>query len=171
MAKQPQQELIVRGLTAQEKTFVAEYVSTADLNHAVKVSGYLSPSGALVFDPSRSAKIVAAIQAEVSSRIRTAGAVIGHNVLIEVAQDKDAPKGVRVDAAKALLDRAGHVAPRASDPLKAGDRALADYSVSELRALVDRLEQQRGDEAKDVTPRDGAPIRPTAAPQLTEMLD
>jgi len=111
--------------------------------------------------------MVAAIQAAVSLRIRTEGAAVAHSVLLEVARDKQAPKGVRVDAAKALLDRAGFVAPRAEAPKQGEGRPLSDYSIEELRGLVAQLERNRGDQAKDVS----RAVSATQAPQLDEMMD
>lgn len=140
------------GLTAQERKFVIHTVRYGDPKLAVKHSGYRGDPSDVAPDLMRSPKIVAAIQAEVSLRIRTEGASVAHNVLMEIAGDKTAPKGARVDAAKALLDRAGHIAPRPEAAKPGEGRALSDYSIEELRGLVSQLERTRGDQAKDVSP-------------------
>jgi hypothetical protein len=155
--------MTVPGLTAQERRFVSHTVRYGDPKAAVRLCEYKGDPADIAPDLMRSPKIAAAIQAEVSLRIRTEGAMIAHNVLMDVAKDKDAPKGVRVDAAKALLDRAGFIAPRAEAPKAAEGRALSDYSIEELRGLVSQLERTRGDNARAV---------PTAHDaQLTELLD
>lgn len=157
--------LRVRDLNEAERRFAAAYVQTADARAALRASGLPEASGhtirRLQYDP----RIILAIQTEVAVRIKTEGAIIAQNVLIEIARDRDAAKGARVDAAKTLLDRAGHIAPRAEAQTKEG-RALADYSIDELRSLVSQLERDRGDQARTVN----APVSPVASLELSDML-
>jgi predicted aconitase with swiveling domain len=160
-------QITARGLTARERRFVRHTVQYGDPKTAVKLCEYGGNPSDVASDLMRSPKIVAAIQAEISLRIRTEGATVAHNVLMEVAKDTTAPKGVRVDAAKALLDRAGFVAPRSEAPKAQEGRPLSDYSIEELRGLVTQLERSRADQAKDVSR--GVPDVEGA--QLSEMLD
>ena len=58
-------------------------------------------------------------------------------------------------AAKTLLDRAGHIAPRAND--NAGqDRPLNEMTRAELHALLARLESELASCAKPVAGNEGA---------------
>lgn len=155
------------GLTEQQRKFVMAYINSGDEKAAAIASEYSWPMSPTARQAIRSPVVVAAIQAEVSRRIRTEGAVIGHSVLIEVARDTTAPKGVRVDAAKALLDRAGHIAPRAEAARNTDGRPLAEYSIEDLQGLVDSLKRRAADQARDVT----APISASASSDLAEMLD
>lgn len=72
-------------------------------------------------------------------------------ILKEILTDKGVAGRVRVDAAKALLDRAGFSAAATGKPRLGSDRALNEMSVTELREMLHALEQQRAEEAKVVS--------------------
>ena len=84
-------------------------------------------------------------------------------VLREIRDDKTVSEKVRADCAKTLLDRAGHIAPKAA-PEKPGEQPLHEMSTDELRALAGRLEDEIADRAKDVSSA-------IAAPEALEALD
>ncbi len=62
-------------------------------------------------------------------------------VLNEIMLDEKVAGRVRVDAAKAVLDRAGFSA--AAKPSAPDDRLLSQYTVQELEQLVAKLEEQQ----------------------------
>jgi hypothetical protein len=85
----------------------------------------------------------AAIRAE---QRRLLGGKLANNalaVLEAILDDKDAPFGARVDAAKAIMDRGDLVARKADggDPPDE-KKPLANMSIEELKAIVHRLEAQ-----------------------------
>jgi phage terminase small subunit len=57
-------------------------------------------------------------------------------VLEKILDDESAPAGVRVDAAKTVLDRAGMGAIRTPDHAVENDKPVAEMTVAELDALV-----------------------------------
>jgi len=57
-------------------------------------------------------------------------------LLGRVVRDERAPLKIRVDAAKAVLDRAGFVPPRAPEPVVFGDKPIAAMSIAELEAVA-----------------------------------
>jgi hypothetical protein len=82
--------------------------------------------------------------------IETEYAPAGFSFLHSAVHDTDMPARCRIDAAKIIVDRAGYVA---SPPTKdEAGRDLQEMSVSELEALIRKLESERGVAAKDVTP-------------------
>jgi hypothetical protein len=154
-------------LSEGERRFVEHFVNTGDQNIALRESGLPSNTGHTVRRLRTDPRIIAAIQMEVATKIRTEGASVAIDTLLEIARDKSAPKGARVDSAKTLLDRAGHIAPRAETSRDDASRQLAEYSIEELRALVSNLEKTRGDQARDVT---GATLSTPLDAQLIDMM-
>jgi len=147
-------ELSARGaLTAQQRAFIKAYVETGDEKVSIVDAKYTGNAAVIAWELLHNAQIVAGIQAEISLRIRTKGARLAQSVLMAAAEAKDAPWSTRVDAAKALLDRAGMAAQRARDPEKPPERPLSEYSIDELRGVVDRLEREAADHAKPVAAR------------------
>jgi phage terminase small subunit len=61
-------------------------------------------------------------------------------VLEKILDDDNAPAGVRVDAAKTVLDRAGLSAARVPDPEPIDDVNLSTMTVAELDAFIRRSE-------------------------------
>jgi|SRR6266508_2004188 len=76
---------------------------------------------------------------EVQCILRTEGTARGLAALLEIVSDPNAPKGVRVDAAKALLDRAGYVAPRA-EAAPPTQKMLTEMSPAELADIIKECE-------------------------------
>lgn len=119
----------------------------------------------------RSRAMQAAIVAEVRTLLAVEGAPVALRTLLEIARDTTAPKGVRVDASKALLDRAGFVAPR-SKPGEDGAKTLQEMSIDELRAFIDKAESERAAAARDVSPgTDNAPDDAPIPGELSDLLE
>jgi hypothetical protein len=57
-------------------------------------------------------------------------------VLEKILDDDGAPAGVRVDAAKTILDRAGMAAYRTAEPVEQGDLPLAQMTAAELERMA-----------------------------------
>lgn len=75
-------------------------------------------------------------------------------MLEDITMDPNLSPKVRIDAAKALFDRAGYVVK----PLAPGafEDELNQVSREELERLVARIREQNAAEAKDVTPAEAA---------------
>lgn len=110
-----------------------------------------------------------AVQAAVHAELRrhlVVGAPLALATLITLCERSESER-VRVDAAKAILDRAGFVAPKAQDPGKTADKALNEMSLDDLRDLAARLEEEIAGRARDVT----APATEPAPPQASDLID
>jgi hypothetical protein len=101
---------------------------------------------------------------EVLRKLREEGAPLGLRTLIEICRDPDAPKGVRADCAKALLDRAGYVAPRA-EPVTPDEKMLVEMSQAELLEVISTCEAELAGRAKVVQSDDALHL--TARNSLT----
>jgi hypothetical protein len=144
--------LITQGLTPDQRAFVDAYLKVGGKgSDAVLLSGLPGEPSQTAWRMLHTPAVVAAIQAAVALHIRTNDAVIARQLLRDVVDGTvPAAPGIRVDAAKTLLDRAGIVAAKA--PEKPGERPLSDYSVDELQSLIPKLEAERAAAARDVTP-------------------
>jgi len=71
-----------------------------------------------------------------------------------VIRDERAPLKIRVEACKTVLDRAGHIAPRAGEPPKIGEKTIASMSIAELESYIQEGRERIAREALaiDVTP-------------------
>jgi hypothetical protein len=146
-----------KSLTLQQRAFV-DYVSEGfEISRAVELAGYSdirpdSEAWRLMRQPA----IIAAIHLETARKLALA-APVALKALIEFAGDAAIDKRIRLAAAKTLLDRAGHIAPKALAPSKAGEKPLNELSTGELRELADKLERELSDRAKPVISADPAP--------------
>lgn len=84
------------------------------------------------------------------------------NLILSLVGDKLAHPKLRFEAARDLLSRAGHVAPRAVAESQAHAAALHEMTLGDLRTLADRLESEIADRAKDVSGAVAAPIEAQA---------
>lgn len=134
------------GLRPNHFDFVSKLSATGDIEAASEHSGLSVSSG---YRLSREPAIQAAVAAEVRRKLQV-GAALGVKVLLELAASKTASERVRADCAKALLDRAGFIAPRAVAPGNGLNKQLHELSTADLRALADKLENEIAGRAKQV---------------------
>lgn len=159
------------GLTEQQLKFVQRFLVHSDQKLAATEAGYSGDAAAVGYQLVRHPQIAAVIYAELTVKLKVEGATLGYRVLQEIARDDTAPKGVRADCAKALLDRAGFPAQRAREAPKQGAGSLADMSLDDLRELVAKLEREAGDKARDITPAsDNSANADSLSPQSIELL-
>lgn len=127
------------------------------------------------YDPSHGRKleripaIVEYVRAEVQRRLQVEGAPLGLRVLTEIARDTKAPAGVRVDCAKTLLSRGGHVEPKAAES-QAGEKDLSDMSQDELLGVINQCEGELGKRATPVNAPSGAVID-AISPQVIDIFE
>lgn len=132
----------MRDLTPQQADFVAHYTSTpgaiGNAAEAARRAGYSEASAReigrqLLDKPHVRAAVDEANRRAVSGRLTTKAVAL----LERVIEDDNAPDRVRVDAAKAVLDRAGWTAGRTGpelpvptyDPAADGDDAAPDAAA------------------------------------------
>lgn len=71
-------------------------------------------------------------------------------VISDLAGNPNTPEKLRLEASKAILDRAGHIAPRARSLNDAGQKTLGEMSLDELKATQERLNSELAARAKPV---------------------
>lgn len=111
--------------------------------------------------------VLLAIKRHSLGRLVGEGVPLAIDVLFSILKNEDAPARVRVDAAKTVLDRAGVAAARPAAPEKTNDKALADMSPNELRALISRLENEVAERAEPVS----APTPGPLPSQVSDLID
>jgi hypothetical protein len=142
------------GLNEAQEAFVANYVRLSDLPMAVAAAGVVLETGRRWL---RQPEVLLAVHIEVAKRLQ-ASAPIAVRVLEDIFTDTTVSARVRVDAAKAVLDRAGYAPPRAAPPVHGPQLTLTEMSLGELRALAATLEGELSSRAKDVTPAARHPV-------------
>lgn len=120
------------------------------ISDAASHAGYSGPQALHSWLRSKNGAL--ALQAAMAEKLAS-GAPVMFNVLREIATNKAAPAGARVDAAKAWLDRAGFQVPRQTEKANDG-KALHEMTAEELKRTVLEL---RAQEAKDVSPKPDDP--------------
>jgi len=155
--------LVAHELNAREREFASALVDGLNPNEAAARAGIPSGSGHAL---ARHVRVAAAVHMEVHRRLKVEGAPVGLAVLLSVAKNVNAPAGVRVDAAKTLLSRAGHIEPRA-EAAKPDTKDLSDMSQEELRKVIDQCESRLADQATPVN----APTHGLSPSQAIDMFE
>src|SRR5690606_38674454 len=81
----------------------------------------------------------------IAAKLNTHAAAVGLDTLLEIAKDKTAPKGARVQAANSLLDRAGFVSKVLDKQRDSDDKPMSEMSAGELENFITRLQQRIAD--------------------------
>jgi phage terminase small subunit len=142
----------IQELNAQQRAFVESFIEHGDARRAATDAGYKGTSIRIADQQLLSTPRIAFAIA-VAARSRLARAVpMALNTLTYLAE-KAVSEKVRLDASKAILDRAGLVppAPPKEDP-NMTEKPLHEMSTEELRALAAKLEGEISGRAIDVTP-------------------
>lgn len=129
-------------LTSQQAAFVASFVAGSGNGTRAAVEAGYSPASArqAAYRLLRLSHIQDAISREQGRLLRSVLATKALGVLERVLDDEKAPPGVRVDAAKTVLDRAGHVALRVAEFDSGRDKPLSQLSLAELEEMAGALE-------------------------------
>ena len=115
---------------------------------------------------SQSPAMLAAVHVEIGRRL-IAGAPIALKVLQDICQDAAAPQKLRLEAAKTLLDRAGHIAPKARDNGDGAAKQAHEMSLEELRNTRQALEREIEARAKPLN----APVLERNDTQAIDLLE
>jgi phage terminase small subunit len=139
-----------RDLNDQQAAFVRSMALTGNAALSVAEAGYKTMTPASVgAGLLRTPHVLAALQNEVRRRL-VASAPMALRVITEIVQNETVSPKVRLDGARILLERAGHVAPRPTPPADIGETPLHEMSTDELRSLAGRLEDEIAGRAKVV---------------------
>jgi hypothetical protein len=157
-------------LTEMQAQFVRHVSEGIDPNQAFALAGCgTSNASSRAHALLRAPHVLAAIHSEVRRKL-VAGAPIALSVIERLVKDETTPPKIRLDAAKTLLDRAGHIAPRAIVDKGTHELALHELSMGELRQLADRLETELAGRAKDISSANDAPAE-TQSDEVIETAD
>ena len=150
------------GVSEKAMAFVARLSELGDIKAAANRSGV---SETHAYNLIRLPQVQAALTTEVRRKLAIGGA-LGVRVLLELAE-KGQSERVRADCAKALVDRAGFVAPRAAAPGSGIDKTLNEMSIDELKDLAGKLEDEISGRARLLN----APPNTDAPSQVSDLLD
>jgi hypothetical protein len=154
-------ELATGQLTELQSNFVASFVESGDAHQAALKAGY-APATARTAGTEilRLPHVAQAVACAVAQRLAMS-APMALAVIEELSSNADISPKVRLDASKALLDRAGFVPPRAaSNEMGKLAPPLHEMSVEELKALASKLENELAERATDVSGATLVPVEP-----------
>jgi hypothetical protein len=138
-------------LTDLQRAFVGYVVEGIPPSEAAAAAGYApANAGVQASQLMRKAHVQTALLVETRRRF-AALAPVALEVLRKIMSDDTAPKGVRVDAAKAVLDRGGFPALRTSEG-SGGGRGLNEMTIDELREFVAKGEAELCEHARLIGP-------------------
>lgn len=133
----------MRQLTEQQKTFVREYVRNGGCGaDAARAAGYAASRPAQqAHDLLALPHVQEAVHREqarlIGGTLASKAIEVVHRILHDEALAATVSgQKVQLEAAKSVLDRAGHVAPKASEPEMIGDKPITEMSLDELDAFI-----------------------------------
>jgi phage terminase small subunit len=148
-----------KDFTEKQKAFVEALVITGNQTQAAIAAGYAPDhAGKMASTMLRQPAILAAVQIGVA-RDLAKGAAMASRVLQDFAADKTLDPRLRVVCARDILNRAGHIAPKAVAASSTAAKPLNEMSMVELRELADKLEDELSGRAKDVSSAKPAPAK------------
>lgn len=155
-----------RGLTAKQTKFVAAYIANGgNANGAAMAAGYAvaeSEGWRLSQNPAVQAAIHKARQTKLSN-LATAG--LGYIEDLLNGKEEANPR-IKLDAAKFVINLAGHVAPKAGDVVEEDAKPLEEMSIQELEDFVRRGEQAARQARQPIIDNEASPT-----PQLVRQAE
>lgn len=144
------------------KRFVNRICYGSEISVAAREAGYSPTHG---FRLAERPDFVPLLRAALQRRLLVDGATVAIQTLIDIAADPQTAKSVRVDAAKALVDRAGVIVNKR----EAGnaDISLAEMSREQLLKLASFAESELATRAKRVS----APVAPASTTQSVDIFE
>lgn len=158
--------VLSKELTTSQQLFCELLAGGTEKHEAAKQAGYgtgnpFAEASRLLQQP----QIIAAVQIGVAKRLAV-GSGVALRVLQEFTADEQLDKRLRFACAKTLLDRAGHIAPKAAAVVQTGETPLNEMSMTDLRALADKLQGEIAGRAKEVKSAKPAPVKAQAFEDL-----
>lgn len=138
-------------LSESETTLARNIIACGgDFDLGATASGYAKGGlAALKSRVTRKPAFLAAIHIETQRSLQLA-APVAQQFIVDLVRNADAPAKLRLDAAKTLLDRAGHIAPRARALGEGQDKTLGEMTLDELKETQERLQAELASRAKPV---------------------
>jgi hypothetical protein len=150
---------LAKNFTPLQKAFIGAYLAHGDKERAAIDAGYSADTAnSIAYNLLRQPAIIAAVQIGIAHDLAI-GAVKANRVLQDFVADEKLDKRLRYACAKTILDRAGHIAPKAVAQGSTAAKPLNEMSMSELRELADKLENELSGRAKDVSSAKAAPAK------------
>lgn len=145
---------ITAALTEKQLEFVKAIGKGMTPAGAAEVAGYVQPDQAAWVLKS-SPQVQAAVAAELRRFLLMEAAPAALKVLYDFMVDPDVDKKLRAACAKTVADRAGFIAPKASDNSSLGRKTFIDMSADELRQASNDILKELSERATIVI--DSAP--------------
>ena len=140
-------ELVARQEVTEKQAALVDMLTLGiSMKEASRMAGYATEQGGNA--ALRSKTVALLLHQRMAARL-AAGAPVMFATLQEIATNRAAPAGARVDAAKAWLDRAGWTVPRMEGRSASDGKGLSELSLDELRGVVLELKA-----VKDAAPAD-----------------
>lgn len=98
----------------------------------------------------RDPRVLREIEKAVSGQLRGVLAPQAVATLTDILADKDSSRTIRLAASKTILDRAGHIPPKAPDSISDLGRSIAEKSSAEIREFIAAAELALAEKAKVV---------------------
>jgi phage terminase small subunit len=157
--------LATRQLTDRQADFVRFHGQGMNATQAAIACGYPESSAAQRgYELLHMPHVLAAVHT--TARRRLVSDAPNSIRVLQTLRDTAVSEKVRADAARTLLDRAGHIAPRAAAPDGKRDLSLHEMSLADLRDLADKLEGELAGRAREVS----APLAPFAEAPTVDAL-
>ena len=142
---------MTRELTFKQSLFVEAFVESGDAHQAALSAGYAAATARTAGTEILGVRHIAqAVALAVRERL-VASAPMALRVIEMLMNNESISPKVRLDAAKALLDRAGYVPPRPRNETNAGEKLLHEMSVDELREMAAKLDDEIAGRAKNIS--------------------
>ncbi len=158
------------GLNEQQAIFVRNIVDYGKNYKAAAIAaGY---EGSWAYRLSSLPAVRQAIQDRLLWVMQTSDAPAARQVLRDIMDDPSASKPVRVECAKALLNRAGFVEPKAAPLAPNSLKAPSEMTGDELRGAMELLQKEIGERANaaKVIDADNAPQDDGLPSQIVDIL-
>lgn len=125
-------------LTDAQRIFAKAYVTTGGNARAAAIEAGYSPEGARaaasrLLDNDR---VAAQIHQERVRMIQAKGATLGAGTMLELVTDDSTPSNVRYQAARYLMECAGHGPQNAKENNNIEDKPLSEMTVEELETFI-----------------------------------
>jgi hypothetical protein len=122
------QHIATRQLTDKQAAFVAALIETGDAPTAAQLAGFLDRPSKEAWRLLRIPHVLAAVNAAVQIALAE-DAPLARYLLRRYVKDESMNPKIRMDAARTLLDRAGHIAPKARDANGEQHKPLNELTV------------------------------------------
>lgn len=137
-------------LSEKQAILLREKAQGANNLAACLAAGYKTTNpDATVRSVLRSPQALAALHIEMQRLIQE-DATVARRVLAEMLANPNTSDKIRSDIAVKMLDRAGHIPPRARQADGAGDKTLNEMTLDELKATQERLQNEILNRARTV---------------------